>query len=169
MLGLITSPPSYNDYASAIIPYLLDNWLAEYHSKALVNEIVQVNYGDFNYLFDVIAERLIAAWGISRGKHSAPRPVARMAAFPLSNGPLYHRGHAIPHSLGGGVDINLVPQLGSVNIGNFRQLERQAVATPGALYFTHWLYSAGNNQKPDVIEQGFLYPGRPVDIRTFKN
>ena len=68
--------------------------------------------------------RLIAAWGISGGKHLGARDKSRMAGSPLGAGPGYHRGHAIPHTLGGPTDINLVPQLGSVNIGPFRRLKK---------------------------------------------
>jgi hypothetical protein len=169
MLGLLPAAPGYEDYAVTIIPYVLDDWMAEYRSKAPKNEIVEVDCGGFRYLFDVIGERLIAAWGVSMGKHSEPRPAARMKGHPLSNGPLYHRGHAIPHTLGGGTDINLVPQLGSINVGDFRELEKRAVATPGALYFSHWLYTSGTSQTPVSVEQGFLCPGHRVDIRSHRN
>ncbi len=169
MLGLLTVPPSYNDYAEAIIPYLLDNWLVGYRSNFIDHEIVQVDCGGFQYLFDVINERLISAWGVSYGKNTDPRPASRMKGHPLSNGPLYHRGHAIPHTLGGGVDINLVPQLGSINIGDFRLLEKRAVKTKGSLYFSHWVYSSGSNQTPQYVEQGFLYPGQFIEIKNYSN
>ena len=74
---------------------------------------------------------------------------------------LYHRGHAIPHTLGGPTDINLVPQLGRINVGQFRTLEKRAVATPGSLYFTYWSYArtraAGRSsasQTPVAVDQG---------------
>ena len=93
-----------------------------------------------------------------------------MAGHPLSAGSLYHRGHAIPHSLGGATDINLVPQLGMINTGPFRALERRAVATPGSLYFTYWTYAGAQHsryghsgQTPAGVDQGLLVPGeRPV-------
>ena len=91
-----------------------------------------------------------------------------MAGHPLSAGGLYHRGHAIPHTLGGPTDINLVPQLGAINIGPFRALERQAVATPGALYFTYWQYS-GQSQTPIAVDQGLVVPGQMPVIRTHGN
>lgn len=168
-LGLIAIPPSYGDYADKIVPYLLDCWLERYCSNTPVNEIVETQQGAFYYLFDVLNERLIAAWGVSAGKHTAPRDKSRMAGHPLSNGPLYHRGHAIPHTLSGGTDINLVPQLGSVNVGGFRQLERRAVATPGSFYFSHWIYFSIDSQTPNFVEQGFLYPGQDVDIIVHSN
>jgi hypothetical protein len=111
--------------------YLVGVWLGDYDGGGKAN-IVETRSGNFSYLFDIEPGRLIAAWGVSQGKHSGARDKSRMAGHPLGAGPLYHRGHAIPHTLGGGTDINLVPQRGSVNVGPFRALEKLAVATPGA-------------------------------------
>lgn len=153
--------------------YLTSVWLDDYRfAKADVNE---VRSGNFSYLFDIEAERLIAAWGISAGRHSGERDKARIAGHPQSAGPLYHRGHAIPHTLGGSLDINLVPQLGKVNIGAFRRLESEAVAIPGALYFTYWRYRPGlteegfPSQVPVGVDQGLLVPGRSPTIVTHAN
>lgn len=164
--ALLPATPVYADYGVAIVPYLVDQWLSSYRIHAAVDEVVEVHTGNFHYLFDVLAECLIAAWGVSMGKHGEPRPASRMAGHPLSNGPLYHRGHAIPHTLGGGTDINLVPQLAKVNVGPFRKLEKRAVAMPGSFYFTNWIYSTGNDQTPTGVEQGFVCAGmRPEIIR----
>ena len=152
-----------------VVPYLVQVWLDDYTQASASNDIVETTTDGFSYLFDVQRGRLIAAWGISRGRHSGARDKARMAGHPLSNGALYHRGHAIPHTLGGPTDINLVPQLGAVNIGPFRALERQVVATPGALYFTYWLYGGANSQTPSGVEQGLLVPGAAPDIRRHAN
>jgi hypothetical protein len=92
-----------------------------------------------------------------------------MAGHPLSAGPHYHRGHAIPHTLGGPTDINLVPQSGSVNVGAFRVLERRAVKTPGSLYFTYWTYRSRDAQTPVSVDQGLLVPGEPPEIRHHSN
>jgi hypothetical protein len=56
------------------------------------------------------------------------------------------------------MDINLVPQLGAINVGAFRVLEKDAVANIGSLYFTHWIY-ADQTQKPNLVEQGLLRAG----------
>lgn len=160
------SEPSFRD---RVIPYLVDVWLDDYVRSGKRSEIVETESNDFSYLFDITLERLIAAWGISRGRHSGARDKSRMAGHPLSAGSLYHRGHAIPHTLGGPTDINLVPQLGSVNIGPFRPLERRAVATPGSLYFTYWMYGRGKSQKPTGVEQGLLVPGSKPDVRRHGN
>ena len=155
--------------ADRVVPYLVDVWLDDYQRTTRSSEIVETQSAGFSYLFDIEHERLIAAWGISQGRHGEPRDKARMAGHPLGNGPLYHRGHAIPHTLGGPTDINLVPQRGSVNVGAFRQLERQAVNTPGALYFTYWTYPRSDSQTPNGVEQGLLAPGAPPSIRRHGN
>ncbi|MFZ4859448.1 MAG: DNA/RNA non-specific endonuclease [Desulfuromonadaceae bacterium] len=169
LISVLPKNSDYADYEFAIVPYLIDSWLSAYRTGRIESEIVEVNAGEFYYLFDVITERLIAAWGVSAGKNTEPRPASRMAGHPLSNGPLYHRGHAIPHTLGGGTDINLVPQLGSVNVGAFRELEKRAVATPGSFYFSRWIYAPGDSQTPLSVEQGFLFPGTRPDIRLHQN
>lgn len=152
-----------------VVPYLVEVWLADYRRWTPCNDIVETTSSGFSYLFDVQHERLLAAWGISRGRYGGERPAARMAGHPLSAGDDYHRGHAIPHRLGGPTDINLVPQLGRINVGAFRRLENAAVNTPGALYFTYWYYGASETQVPIACDQGLLVPGRPPQIRTHAN
>ena len=103
-----------------------------------------------------------------------------MRGAPRTGGDPSHRGHAIARSLGGGTDLNLVPQLGRVNVGEFRTLERRAVASPGALYFTRWLYGDGMvvahrstervpTQIPDAVQQGLLVPGIGVFVQEHGN
>ena len=146
-----------------VVSYLCSVWLDDYAVAG--REVVEVRTDGFSYLFDIEAERLIAAWGVSRGRHDGERDKARMAGHPLSAGRLYHRGHAIPHTLGGPTDINLVPQLGRVNIGAFRRLEKEAVATPGSLYFTYWRYPRSfASQLPIGVDQGLLIAGEAPRI-----
>jgi hypothetical protein len=147
-----------------VVPTLVDAWLSDYRRSWSCDDIIETSTDGFSYLFDVSNQRLIAAWGISRGRHAGARDKARMAGHPLSAGANYHRGHAIPHTLGGPTDINLVPQLGKINIGPFRRLEKEAVATPGALYFTYWIYADQSGQTPVSVEQGLLVPGTPPRI-----
>jgi hypothetical protein len=156
-------------FKTHVIPYLVEVWLSDYERAVKGSEIVETSVDAFSYLFDMTAGRLIAAWGVSKGRHVAHRDSARMAGHPLSAGPHYHRGHAIPHTLGGPTDINLVPQRASVNVGPFRVLERRAVATPGSLYFTYWAYSAQSGQRPATVDQGLLVPGQLPEIRIHAN
>ena len=120
-------------------------------------------------MLDIFQERLIAAWGISKGKRDEVRDKSRMKGHPLGAGKEYHRGHAIPHTLGGGTDINLVAQRGSINIGAFRVLEKKAVNTPGALYFSYWEYQNLSTQTPTRVQQGLLCPRQIADIRWHNN
>ena len=160
LLGRIRDGDGEEIFSREVLPYLAEIWLDEYDRSTPRNDVVQVTLeSGFSYLFDVLAGRLIAAWGIGRGKHTGARPKSRMAGHPLSAGPRYHRGHAIPHTLGGGTDINLVAQLGSVNVGPFRPLERKAVGTPGSMYYTYWIYSNRQSQTPTSVEQGLFVPG----------
>jgi hypothetical protein len=153
-------------FRRVVVPYLVDVWVRDYRSRSHPSEIVETSAAQFSYLFDITAARLLAAWGLSRGRHGGPRDASRMAGHPLSAGQQYHRGHAIPHTLGGPTDINLVPQRGSVNIGPFRALEKRAVATPGALYFTYWIYTSRTSQIPARVDQGLLIPGAAPEITT---
>lgn len=169
LLQDMTAATAEAKFSNEVIPLLADVWAADCARAAPRCEIVETTVDGFSYLFDLNEERLIAAWGISRGRNTGKRDATRMAGHPQSAGTQYHRGHAIAHSLGGGADINLVPQLGSVNIGAFRALEREAIDTLGALYFTYWTYAPSNSQKPIGVQQGLLVPGRPAKLREHAN
>ena len=67
------------------------------------------------------------------------------------------------------MDINILSQRGSINIGRFRVLENQAVKTPGSLYFTYWVYGRNTGQRPQRVEQGLLRPAELPDIRHLGN
>src|ERR1700760_1227322 len=135
-----------------IVPRLVVLWLDENAGNTEKPEIVETTVERFTYLFDILAERLIAAWGITGGRAAGRRDASRMGGHPHSPDERYHRGHAIAHALGGGTDINLVPQLASVNTGSFRHLEREALRSPGALYFTYWIYNVSHSQRPTAVE-----------------
>lgn len=152
-----------------VIPYLRRVWLTDYVRDTPKHDIVTVNLNRFSYLFDTEAQHLIAAWTISDGPMAHERDRSRMRGHPLTKEPGYHRGHVIPHQLGGLCDINLVDQRGSLNIREFRRLEMLAVANPGALYFTYWQYNASRGDIPAFVDQGLLIPGRPPDIVTHAN
>jgi DNA/RNA non-specific endonuclease len=161
-------------WRTSVAPLLVALWADDYCQRLASCELLETSTGGFSYLFDISTDRLVAAWGISQGKSTVPRKdiATRMRGHPLSNGGTYHRGHAIPHTLGGSTDINLVPQLGKINSGPFQALERQAVSTPGALYFTYWLYGPGDDQVPIGVEQGLLSPGSTActfELATFAN
>jgi len=169
LLSRLPAVASESPYAAEVIPYLVSVWLADYERTSPNNEVVETSAQGFSYLFDLRHERLLAAWGVSQGKSGELRDKSRMKGHPKGAGQHYHRGHAIPHSLGGPTAINLVPQRGSVNVGAFRALEIEAVATPGALYFTYWIYGPSSEQRPIGVDQGLLVPGRPARIKRHPN
>jgi hypothetical protein len=151
---------------------LTGRWTDSYLSDWPDAEIVEVPEKTFSYLFDIKHGHAIAAYGLMRGKNPDARDAARMANYPKAQGKEYHRGHLIPHSGHGGTDINLFIQLGSVNIGPFRELERKAVAHPGSFYFVRLIYQRGSqSQMPIGMEQGLLVNGEKprLEVRTFKN
>ncbi len=153
-----------------VTQYLANIWSSTYrkNTKGLEIYLMETVLDGVYYLFDVEQQRLVTASCISKGKNSHKRETSRMKGHPLSDGKDYHRGHAIPHSMGGGTGINLVPQRAALNIGPFRVLENRAVKTPGSLYFTHWKYE-GDTQTPFAVQQGLLCPGHDADIREFSN
>jgi hypothetical protein len=163
---LATGANASQMFSTRVIPGLINIWLDE--CRGTSDDIVQTTSADFSYLFDIGRGRLIAAWGVSRGRFGGERDSSRMRQHPLSAGQTYHRGHAIPHRLGGPLDLNLLPQLARINTGPFRELERRAVAAPGAMYFTFWKYR-GASQTPHAVDQGLLIPGEVPRIAAFGN
>lgn len=168
---VVSASPDWTErLANEIIPYLVRKWLGHYDLAATGGETVKVSPGKFSYLFDIGPDRLIAAWGISEGRYLGERDKARMQGHPIPNRPRYHAGHAIPHGLGGGTDINLAIQLGPMNVGPFRELERLAANTAESLYFTYWMYGLEPEaQLARRIQQGLLIGGHRPDIRVFNN
>ena len=170
----LRSPLTEAVVTSRLAPCLVETWLNDYGRVTGEYDVVETKDQGFFYLFDISAERLIAAWGLSKGKDVSPRAIiaARMRGHPLTTtvgGKRYHRGHAVPHIMGGRTDINLVPQLGLINSGAFQELERLAVATPGSLYFTYWSYPDSRGQRPSGVEQGCLIAGSSPRIVNFRN
>jgi DNA/RNA endonuclease G (NUC1) len=95
-----------------------------------------------------------------------------MAGHPLANAGKFHRGHLMAHSIGGGTDINLVPQLGSLNIGAFRVLERmvrdQAKQNLRSFYFVRPIYNNAS-QMPSRFEQCVILPSKALFYSLHNN
>jgi hypothetical protein len=160
------------DLPRALVPL----WCDEYAAATPGAEIVEVPVGEaggptFSYLFDLSRQRNIVAWGVP-GYVTHKRDGARMAGHPLGGDGRYHRGHLMSHATGGGTDINLVPQLGRLNIGAFRRLERfvrqLAQQHQTCLYVVRTLY-ADESQMPRRIEQCVVQPSRAVAYALHDN
>ena len=76
---LIAPSAAGQDPHVAAIDFLVMSWIDEYARVTPSPDVVQTTCGGFSYLFDVRSERLIAAWGASRGAHIGPRDKSRMA------------------------------------------------------------------------------------------
>lgn len=169
LMGSIPAQESDDSFSTAVSECLTDIWLEDYSRNYSLKQVVEVKDSGFFHLFDIEQGRLIAAWRISQGRVDWKRDTSRLSKHPLSNGKKYHRGHAISHLMGGGLDINIVPQLGKVNTGAFQALERTALLHPGAVYFTYWMYANQTTQTPNRVDQGLLVRGQMPDIRSHRN
>jgi hypothetical protein len=153
-IGALTAPSAAEAQVmidAEIIPSLVGLWTAAGGDS----EIVEVRNGDWRYLFDLTAERLVCAFGVVAQRPRRDRDTARMRGFPKPPQG-YVKGHAIAHQLGGGVDINLLPQDAITNGGAFRVLEREAARYPGSFYFSHWIYPDRDSQTPSEVVQGLV-------------
>jgi len=165
---------SGSDFAG-IAKTLIPAWCEDYSFSNPSAEILEVETGtpgaSFTYLFDLNLERAIAAYGIpSFAKHQ--RDKSRMAGHPLSAGSQFHRGHLMANSLGGGTDINLVPQLGKLNTGQFRILERHvldlAKNNVQCFYFVRPIYT-NRSQTPTLFEQCVILSSKSIAYALHQN
>jgi hypothetical protein len=129
-------------------------WGAAYERQS-GNEIVCVDLGTLIYGFDIAAERLVYV----TGKSGAPgvRDRSRQRGSPRPSEKDDEKGHVIATSLGGGMDINLIPQARSVNRGKGSQwasIERELARRPGSAVAIHLVYS-DTSQRPVSFEFGY--------------
>ena len=164
-----------DDLIGSIAEALEPLWCDEYYDRNPQAELLSVSLSDcgttFTYIFDLKLGRVVVSYGIP--VYSAQlRVAARMAGHPLEKGKGLHRGHLMANSIGGGTDINLVPQLGKLNVGEFRKLERlareKALQNQRCLYFVRCLYS-DDSQRPWKFEQCVISPPRVVDYALHSN
>jgi hypothetical protein len=159
------------DIPASLVPL----WCDDYYFTNPSAELVSVDLDDsgtaFTYIFDIHRKRTIVAFGVPIfSKHQ--RDASRMAGHPLSAGTQFHRGHLMAHSIGGGTDINLVPQLGKLNIGEFRRLERRvrdlAKDNVRCLYFVRPIYT-NTTDIPASFEQCVILPSGALNYASHKN
>lgn len=147
--------------------YLRSVWMDDYLQRMGNDpvDIVETSDEGFSHLFDAKRGRVVAAWGVRKGKHHGDRNVSRMSARPQRAGNRHHRGHTTVHTLGDGTHIKLVTQKGTVKTGQVQRMNNPAIANPGVLCFTYWEYEAQNSQTPTGVDQGLLIPSKTPDIR----
>lgn len=163
------------DWDSVARELLVDQWISEYRASTVWDaQVLEIQQGTVTYLFDAAPslerheggaeDRVVVAWGRS----SAPadrRDRNRLAGLvPLPSrwsARELDRGHLVGHSLGGGLDLNIVPQSAALNRGHsaegrrWRSLERAATARPGTPLFVRPIYS-DPSWRPAAFEYGLL-------------
>ena len=174
-------------FNSALLDALPDLWCEQY--RAMPNDrvdIVQLNDGTYEFLFDLVAERVVAAFGTS-GYNPGRRDSSRMAGFLprtdgmtyrerffASHGHRYDRGHFMSHRQAGGLDINLFPQRADVNQGHsargkkYRAMETEAATHRNTFVFSRPLYD-DRTWVPAELEYGLLYDRNHLDVELFPN
>ncbi|SRR6266508_375755 len=112
-------------------------------------------------------DRVVAVWGTSRYQASDTRDQPRMKGFLRNvwarNYGSHDRGHFFAHTMGGGLDINLFPQLGRINrTGLWREMETYCSSNPGTFCFVRPLY-VDQTWRPRRLEYGIfkMALGRP--------
>ncbi|MBR0800717.1 hypothetical protein JQ615_35685 [Bradyrhizobium jicamae] len=181
--------------------------------SSATDQIVQLNDQGYEFLFDVGAERVVAAFGITR-YNPGSRDSARMAGFLGQAGSTdlqriilqagsaqgarnrlekaqltwrdrffqayghhYDRGHFISHRQGGGLDINLFPQLADINQGRtrlgaeYRAMEKACVAKHGVdpvFCCSRPIYN-DDSWVPVALEYAVIYSAQRIEFRTFPN
>ena len=171
------------------LPYVwLDHYLAMLPHQ---HNVHRITLEGFEYLWDLSSElvrhgnlhasdavddRLVAAHGVSQ-LNTLSRDDARLRRRTL--GPIdevdpkqrlpYDRGHAIGHKLGGGLDINIIPQSRAMNRGGaWRQMERYCQEHSGTYFFCRPIYN-GLSSHPAEIEFGILKDANSLWVNVFNN
>jgi hypothetical protein len=171
---------------------LPDVWCEKYRELTLTEtNIHQFTDNGFEYLFDfqfefishettnnqVSEDRVVVVFGRSQPSHKK-RDKNRMKGFlgPSSEvfGDNYDKGHFIGHAFGGGLDVNLFPQLRSINQGLsargkvFQAMERYCSENPGTFCFNRPIY-CNHSWRPCMIEFGILTNEMSFWVETFEN
>jgi hypothetical protein len=166
----------------------LDDWCDEYRRAGYPSQILEIKLGTFVYLFDfansdLVEDRVVIAYGLSRPE-GIKRDTSRMKGFPNASAAVRailgdeafpaDKGHFLGHASGGQLDINLFPQLRSLNRGwsaagkTFRQMESR-VAEKASVFFYHRPIYADATWLPSRLEYGILVDDRHWWVEIFDN
>lgn len=195
-LGLARRARPRND-PGAVVLHLDDAlpnlWLDDYlasasgeHMPLFVTPSGEPGKGPFiSYLFDLISlasekagkkteahDRVIACWGVTRREPGSTRDRNRIGGFLKGVWSAQYkgrdRGHLFAHTAGGGMDINLIPQLSKINrdpAGAWRRFETLAATNPGSFVFVRPVYK-DETWVPSALDYGlFLFSGKEVSFQ----
>jgi hypothetical protein len=155
-------------------------WLADYLDRTGGRrEVVEIDLGDVTYLFDSTTaptereatNRVVAVHGRS-GKSHGDRDKSRMSGHPNPNH--VDRGHLVARAIGGGYDLNLIPQDPKLNRGHsepgkvWRELERDLENRPGTAFFVRPTYG-DTSDYPTHLEFGVQLESGEWRVEHFDN
>jgi hypothetical protein len=177
VMGTLIGSPQQK-VIDGLLKALPDLWCQSYEAMpGSSDDIVAVEQENYTHLFDLRAERVVVAFGLST-KNLIKRDASRMKGFlgKMSDRFLGRgdKGHIMSHGQGGGMDINLFPQRPDVNRGRslsgkvYREMERYCAANTGSFCFSRLLYDEPS-WVPFEIEYGVLYHPRQFRIERFTN
>jgi hypothetical protein len=182
-----TRPVEESGWDAFVRELLVPVWLDAYEVMTpWPTEVLEIAQGDLTYLFDApsleersapdASDRVVAAWGRSCAS-GGTRDRARLGGFLPGSDRWSHagrdRGHLVAHALGGGLDLNLIPQARDLNRGSslrgrrWREMERRAAARTGTPLFVRPIYGSPS-WEPDELEYGLLVDGR-LSCERFAN
>jgi hypothetical protein len=145
---------------------LVDRWAREY-SQRTGRVLYEIEDHGYTYVYDVEGSRVVCVSGRSQ-KPTASRDITRQRGSPPP-GPGDHRGHIIAHSIGGGMDINLIKQNARLNTSSaWREIERHAAEHPSTAVAIHLQYR-GDSDRPFAIEYAHEDPDRGLVVDRFAN
>jgi hypothetical protein len=172
--------PTVESWDAFVREALVEAWLGAYRATTeWTTEVLEIAQGELVYLFDAAPtlrrvgdraadDRAVAVWGHSRPPEGG-RERSRLARFlpnPLSWSRLeLDRGHLVAHAAGGGLDLNLFPQLSSLNRGRseagrlWRRMEEYAARHPGTPLFVRPTYG-GPSWRPAALDYALLVGDR---------
>ncbi len=159
---------------------VVDDWVANYRARTDGDrEIVEIAMNGFDYLYDSTPSpaadqadnRLVAVHGRSASSHG-PRDSYRMSHHPNPNH--VDRGHVVARTIGGGYDLNLIPQDPKLNRGHsepgkvWRELETDLERRPGTEFFVRPAYG-DNTDYPTHLEFGVRQENGEWRVEEFDN
>jgi len=172
------------------LPYLWRDAYVDLSGRP--TNILRVTDEGFTYIFDWYSalvergevtadatseDRLVGACGFSRAaiaKRNTNRQRGWVGPTEKRFGSDRDKGHFVPHSLGGGLEINLFVQLRELNRGwspagkLYRSMEGYCQQHPGTFFFNRPIYADGSS-RPAMLEFGVLKAGGELWVERFEN
>jgi hypothetical protein len=149
-------------------------WVDDYYDTDPGANLVEVHLEDsgscFTYLFDLARSRIVAVCGVPIvPKYSRDEKRQRKYPKPKKG---FVKGHLIANSFGGGMDINLIPQLGVMNNGKFKSIEyfalKFAKENIKSFYSVRAVYN-DESDTPNKLEQCLVYPSGRISYQLHSN